>query len=148
MIRRRSYLSVTLHLIWATRDRLPLITPEIETRLYDCFAAIAHRKGCDILAIGGIENHVHLLLTFPATIRLSDLMRDLKAGSSHFIQETLKPDTWFDWQDNYAAISVSPGHRQRIIAYIHNQKQHHTDGTIQDSLERDCETYDTDPNSA
>ena len=63
-------------------------------------------------------------------------------------QETLKPDAWFGWQDNYAAISVSPGHRKRVIAYIHNQKQHHADGTLQNSLEQDCEMYESEPELA
>jgi len=92
-----------------------LITPEIEPRLYGCFADVARRRGCDVLAIGGTENHVHLLLALPATIRPCDLIRELKAGSSRLIQETLKPDTWFDWQNNYAAIAVSPSHRKRIV---------------------------------
>ncbi len=144
MIRRRSYLALTVHIIWTTRERYPLITPDIEPRLYDYFAGVAKHKGCDILAVGGTENHVHLLLTTPATIRLCDLIREFKAGSSRLIQETLKPENWFDWQNNYAAISVSPSHRKRIIAYIHNQKQHHADGTTQEILERDGETYDTE----
>ena len=86
MKRRRSYLAVTLHLIWATRNRLPCITADIEQRLYDYFAATARNKSCDILAIGGVENHVHILLTLPATLRISDLLCDLKGGSSHFIK--------------------------------------------------------------
>ena len=144
MIRRRSYLSLGVHLIWSTKERHPLITLEIEARLYDFFAAVARRRGCDVLAIGGTENHVHLLLTQPTTIRLCDLIRELKAGSSRLIQTTLKPDTWFDWQNNYAAIAVSPSHRKCIIACVKNQKQHHADGTTKELFERDSEIYDTD----
>ncbi len=144
MIRRRSYLAHTLHLIWSTQNRQPFITPDIEDRLYDFLAGVARRKGCDVLAVGGTDNHVHLLVTFPATIRLCDLLRDLKAGSSHFMLETLKPDTWFDWQDSYASITVCPSHRKRIIAYIRNQKQHHAEGTTLELLERDSELYETD----
>ena len=59
---------------------------------------------------------------------------------------TLKPDTWFDWQNGYAAIAVSPSHRKRIIAYIKNQKQHHADRTTDEELERDSETYESDEN--
>ena len=143
MIRHRSYLSITIHLIWSTQQRQLLITPEIEQRLYDYVAAVALRNGCSVLAIDGIENHVHLLLTLPAILRLSDLLRDIKGGSSHFIRETLTPDAYFAWQNNYAAISVSPGHRKRVIAYIHNQKAHHAMGTLQDSLEQDGETYES-----
>ncbi|MCW3053506.1 MAG: transposase IS200-family protein, partial [Chthonomonadales bacterium] len=117
---------------------------DIELLLYDSLAGIAHRKGCDVLAVGGMENHVHLLLTLPATIRLCDLIRDLKAGTSHYISATLKPDSYFDWQNSYASISVSPSHRKMIIAYIRNQKQHHADGTTQELLERDSEIYETE----
>ena len=73
-----------------------------------------------------------------------DLMRDLKASSSHFMLTTLKPDNWFDWQNGYAAIAVSPSHRKRIIAYIQNQKRHHSDGSTEEELERDSEIYETD----
>ena len=145
LIRRRNYLANTLHLIWSTQNRQPFITPDIEVRLHDFLAGVAHRKGCDVLAVGGTENHVHILLTFPSTIRLCDLIRDLKAGSSHFMSETLKPDTWFDWQNNYASIAVSPSHRKLIIAYIKNQKQHHDNGTTIELLERDSEIYETEP---
>ena len=144
MIRRRSYLAHTLHLVWSTQRRQAFITPDIEDRLYDFLAGVARRKRCDVPAIGGTDNHVHLLVAFPATIRLCDLLRDLKAGSSHFMLETLKPDTWFDWQDSYASITVSPSHRKRIIASIRNQKQHHADGVTVEELERDGEIYETD----
>jgi REP element-mobilizing transposase RayT len=144
LIRRRNYLSIPLHLIWSTQNRQPYITADVESRLYDFCAAVARRKGCDVLAIGGTENHIHLLVLFPATIRLCDLLRDLKAGSSHFMLATLKPDTWFDWQNGYAAIAVSPSHRKRIIAYIQNQKHHHANGTTEELLERDGEPYETD----
>jgi putative transposase len=146
LIRRRSYLAHTLHLIWSTQKRQAFITPDIEDRLYDFLGGVARRKGCDVLAIGRTGNHVHLLVAFPATIRLCDLLRDLKAGSSHFMLETLKPDTWFDWQDSYASITVSPSHRKLIIAYIRNQKQHHADGTTKELFERDSEIYDTEMN--
>jgi REP element-mobilizing transposase RayT len=148
MIRRRSYLSLGVHIVWSTKERHPLITPDIEPRLYDFFRGIARRRGCDILAIGGTENHVHLLLVLPATIRPCDLIRELKAGSSRLIQETLKPDTWFDWQDNYALIAVSPSHRRRLIAYVNNQKQHHADGTTQELYEIDSELYETEPDAS
>ena len=60
------------------------------------------------------------------------------------MRTTLKPDTWFDWQNAYAAIAVSPSHRKRIIAYIQNQKQHHADATTKELFERDSEIYETD----
>jgi len=145
LIRRRNYLALGFHLIWSTQERQPYITEDVETRLYDYCVAVARRKGCDVLAIGGTDNHIHILLTFPATIRLCDLMRDLKAGSSHFMQKTLKPDSWFDWQDSYAAIAVCPSHRKRVIAYIHNQKQHHADGTTNELMEIDGEIYEPEP---
>jgi putative transposase len=143
LIRHRSYLAIALHLVWSTRERSPLISPAIESRLYDYLVAIARSKRCDVLAVGGTENHIHLLVTFPSTVMLGDLLRELKAGSSRWMHATLSPDDWFDWQNNYAAIAVSPSHRKRIIAYIHNQKQHHADGTTIELLERDHEEYES-----
>ena len=82
---RAPYTQLYLHCVWATWDRLPLITPAIESRVYAAVAAKAHELKCEVLAIGGIEDHVHLLVRLPTTLTIADLLKGVKGASSHFV---------------------------------------------------------------
>lgn len=141
-MRRRNKLRTCIHLIWATKNRLPLVTADIEQRLYRYIGAICVDKRCSILAIGGMPDHIHLLVVLASTISLADLVKQVKGGSSRFVSESLKPGEWFAWQPNYAAFSVSPADKDRVAHYIQNQKQHHSDGTVWADEE---ETDEEDP---
>jgi REP element-mobilizing transposase RayT len=84
---------------------------------------IARNKSIDVLAAGGVQNHVHLLVRIPPMRSVSESIRDLKANSSRYMSETFGH---FAWQDGYAAISVSPSHADTVRAYIDNQETHHS----------------------
>lgn len=84
--------------------------------------------------INGIEDHVHLLVALRSTHRFSDFMRDLKSGTSKWIHEEIG-NVSFNWQEGYAAFSVSAALRDRVYAYIANQEQHHSKRTFRDELE-------------
>ena len=127
---RRNKLDVCLHFVWATWDRLPLITDNIQRDLYRYIETVCHDDKCEALAIGGVENHVHLLVLFSNTVTLAAFMNHVKGGSSRFITETLKPGMWFAWQSNYGTTSVCQRDRQKIVRYIENQKPHHANGTF------------------
>lgn len=132
---RSNKLSLFVHFVWATWDRLPLIDSAIEEGLHHCLHGLAVRAGCKVLAIGGIEDHVHLLLEVPPTLSVSTLMRDLKGASSHWVNEELQPQQLFKWQSNYAAFTVSSWDVPKVANYIQRQKQHHTDNTVRLQLE-------------
>jgi REP element-mobilizing transposase RayT len=104
---RRNKLALFLHLVWATWDRLPLITPDIERRLYRNIESEARKQGCIVLALNGTEDHVHLLVIFPTTITIADLLKHVKGVSSRFVNETLRPSAQFKWQGSYGAFTVS-----------------------------------------
>ncbi len=87
--------------------------------------------GIDVLAAGGTQNHIHLLLRLPPVRPVSESMRDLKANSSRYMNETLGG---FAWQDGYAAISVSPSQVPTLRAYIENQQRHHARRTFEQEL--------------
>lgn len=127
---RRSRLNVPVHFVWATWDRLPLVTETVERRLYRYIEAVCRDDECELLAIGGMPDHVHLLVLLPATITLGQLMHDVKGGSSRFVSEQVLSGDWFAWQRGYGAFGVSPHDKQRVIRYIRNQKRHHADGTL------------------
>lgn len=139
---RRNKLSVFVHFVWATWDRLPLVTEEIKRDLYRYISTVCQDDKCEALAIGGMPDHVHLFVALSSTITLADLMRHVKGGSSRFVSERLKPGEWFEWQGNYGAFSVSPRDKNRVIRYILYQKQHHADGKLWPESEETFEFVD------
>ena len=139
---RRNKLRVLIHFVWATQDRRPLITAEIERRLHRYLTSVCRQHGCPVVAIGGMPDHIHLLVSLSNTMTLSELMKEIKGSSSRFFSEQLNPDGWFAWQPNYGAFSVSPADKEKVMAYILHQKQHHADGALWKSAEEDCEQFE------
>ncbi len=129
-----NYLRLQVHFVWATWDRLPIIAAAWERRLHRQIAAIAEECHCEVLAVGGMPDHVHLLVMLPSTISVGDLMKRVKGGSSRFVSEALMPGEWFAWQGSYGATVVCD--RDKVIRYIANQKQHHADGTLWPNAEK------------
>lgn len=125
-----SYNRVFIHLIWGTWDRLPLISEQIKTRLYAALATKCREHKCVPLAIGGVENHVHLLVELYSTISVADLVKELKGASSHLITHEIAPGEFFKWQGSYGAISVNPEELNIVERYIQNQKPHHAENKL------------------
>ena|SRR5579862_4361987 len=127
---RRTYVAVYLHFVWRTWDSQPLVSGEVERPLYRYIEATCLHHGCQPLAIGGMPDHVHLVVSLSTSIRIEDLMEFVKGGSSRMVNdEVLEPGS-FKWQEGYAAISVSPSHKRMVIEYVMNQKNHHAEGTL------------------
>jgi putative transposase len=131
-----SFHCVHVHFVWATWDRLPLITSDIEKRVYGAIRAKCEELKCPVLAIGGIENHVHLLVKLHPTVAQSLLARDVKGASSHLVTHILRPGEFFKWQGSYASFAVEPERLPQVVAYIENQKEHHASGSEWDVLEK------------
>lgn len=136
---RAPYTQLYLHCVWATWDRLPLITPQIESQVYSAIQAKCKELKCDLIAIGGIEDHVHLLVRFPTTIAVATLVKEVKGASSHLTTHKITPNDFFKWQGSYGAFTVSKDAVKRVTEYVLNQKTHHADKTIFDDFEK-CET--------
>ena len=120
---------VYVHLVWATWDRLPLLTPEIERPVYVAIRDKCREFGCLVYAIGGMEDHVHVLVQMHPNVAVATLIGDVKGASSHLVTHVLKPDAFFKWQGAYGAFSVDSAGMPRVIAYIKNQRKHHADKT-------------------
>ena len=129
---------IYLHLLWTTRDREPLLSPDWEETLFALFHEMLHRHRCGLVAVGAVADHVHLLITFHATASLGQLMKDLKGTSSRFVGERVEG---FRWRPTYAAFSVSRWDVPRIKNYILAQKEHHAQGTCRPALECSDEEY-------
>ena len=139
---RRNKLALYLHLVWATWDRLPLITPDIERRLHRNIESETQKQGCTVLALNGTEDHVHLLVSFPTTITIADLVKQVKGVSSHFINETLQPASQFKWQGSYSAFTVSRWDVDKIKQYVKRQKEHHATGELMPEFEETFEEFE------
>jgi REP element-mobilizing transposase RayT len=138
---RAPYTQLYVHCVWATWDRLPLITPAIEARLYPAIQAKCSELKCEAIAIGGMPDHIHLLARFPTTLTIATLLKEVKGSTSHLMTHEITPNDFFKWQGAYGAFTVSKDGVKRVAAYIHNQKAHHADQTLIDEWEA-CETSD------
>ncbi|MBD1891477.1 IS200/IS605 family transposase [Coleofasciculus sp. FACHB-SPT9] len=122
---RSNFTQLYLHCVWATWDRLPLITPDIQKVIYAAIIRQCEQLGCTAIAVGGIEDHVHLLTGFPSTLAVSDLVKQVKGSSSHLITHEIKPSEFFKWQGSYGAFTVSHDAIDKVADYIRNQAIHH-----------------------
>ena len=134
--------SVFIHFVWATFDRLPIVADTIERELFRYISQVCIDDGCEILAVGGMPDHVHLLVKLSLTRSCSDLMKHVKGGSSRHVSKELKPGEWFQWQGSYGAFSVSRRDVKAVIRYIQDQKRHHLDGTLWEEAEESTTEID------
>ena len=132
---REPYTQNYMHLVWATWDRLPLLTGEIKDAIYACIQQECSRLKADVIAIGGIEDHIHLLVRFPMTVAMADLLKQVKGVSSHMVTHKLGYKEGFKWQGAYGAFTYSKADVPRVRAYILNQEQHHRNGTTLPDME-------------
>ncbi|MFA6916766.1 MAG: IS200/IS605 family transposase [Parachlamydiales bacterium] len=102
-----SYRVHFFHLIWSTKQRRPLITKELQTRLYPYLGSIATNHNGRLLEIGGMSDHVHLLIELSNIDKFSHFIRDLKASSSLWVHKNFSGLADFAWQEGYGSFSVS-----------------------------------------
>ena len=126
-----THLSLHFHVIFSTKDREPWLAKEWRDRLHAFLGGTA--KALDVIpeAIGGVEDHVHLLLGFRATHAIAPVMREIKAASSRWIHAEIGLSR-FAWQEGYGAFTVSPTHLQAVRNYIATQEEHHRAKSFQE----------------
>jgi REP element-mobilizing transposase RayT len=102
----------------------------VEERLYGCMAEVCRGAGCEPLAIGGVEDHVHVLVRFTPTVVIAKLVKDMKGSSSHLMTHELRAGVFFKWQGGYGAFTVQKSGVPRAVAYVEGQKEHHKKGEL------------------
>lgn len=120
-----SYRAHYYHLIWSTKNRVPLIGKEIQSPLYAYIGGITKNKNGALLCAGGTDNHIHLLIGLTLPDKFSDFVRDIKANSSLWLSKNLSRKQSFSWQEGYGSFSVSYSSLDKVIHYIENQEAHH-----------------------
>ena len=133
---RRPYVHLFCHLVWGTWDRLPLIGCDAEPRLYGALQDKLRELDCMPIAVGGVEDHVHVLCQFPPTIAISYLVQQLKGGSSHLMTHEVLGRDEFKWQGGYGAFTLHRDLVPEVRDYILAQKQHHADRHLWEDYER------------
>jgi len=127
-----SFISVYIHFVFSTKERRKLIEKTIRPRLWAYLGGIAKQNKMVALAVGGTDNHAHLLISIPAAISPSKAIQLIKAGSSKWIHDEFPHKNEFAWQVGYSAFSVSPKRVQSVIDYINNQEEHHKTRTFEE----------------
>jgi putative transposase len=127
------------HLVWATKNRAPLITPDREAILFPYICGKADALGCIIQAINGISDHIHLVVSIPPSMAIADFVQQIKGSSTHYLNYQPTGDNSFGWQRGYGVFTLGGQQCPRAIAYVTQQKQHHHQQTTIAALEYCCD---------
>ena len=130
----QSLASIFVHLVFSTKNRAPLIRPDIEGQLHAYLATIFHECQCPALKVGGMPDHVHALFSLHRTKTLADIVEEVKKCSSKWIKTKGDDYRDFQWQAGYGAFSVSESAITSVREYIANQRTHHQDRDFQNEL--------------
>ena len=120
-----THTNLLYHLVFSTKQRLPMISDELAVDLYPYLGGIVRGEGGLLLEVGGMPDHIHLLVKLKPTLAISDFLRQLKANSSKWINEEKLRIHKFGWQDGYGAFTVSRSQVEPVTRYIQQQKEHH-----------------------
>jgi len=127
-----TYTSLHYHIVFSTKNREPLISQEIEGRIWSYVGGIARKHRMTALQVGGVEDHIHALVTAPATLAPMQMAQFLKGDSSKWIHGEFPRLAGFGWQDGYGAFTVSRSNVSSVMTYIQNQREHHRKRTFQE----------------
>jgi len=123
-----TYAQNAIHAVFSTKDRAKLIPKDFQPRLWSYAAGICKQDGIFVHAIGGTDDHIHLLFQIPPSLALAKAVNTVKSNSSRWANEEGFP---FAWQQGYAAFSVSASNLPAVIRYIQNQEAHHKKMTFE-----------------
>jgi REP element-mobilizing transposase RayT len=131
----QSFVSLRYHLIFSTKNRLPLISAEVQPRLIEYIGGILRSEGSVLEAAGGVPDHMHLLVSLDKQLAISEALRVIKASSSRWAREAFPASlSGFAWQAGYGAFSVSYSHREKVRDYLSRQAEHHRTVTFQEEF--------------
>ncbi len=120
-----TYTQIFIQFVFVPKFRASLIQPIWEDELYKYITGIVQNNKHKMLAINGTSDHLHIFVGFHTTQSISDLMQDIKANSSKWINEKKFLKSRFEWQEGYGGFSYSKSQVADVIQYIKNQKEHH-----------------------
>ena len=128
----QSLSKVVVHLVFSTKGRKPSISTEIGEEVRSYLAGVLRNCGCSVVAVGGVEDHVHLLFAISRTITIAQIVEKVKTSSGKWAKEKFKID--LTWQAGYGAFSVGARELDQIATYVRNQELHHAKVSFQDEF--------------
>ncbi len=136
-----TFSDLVTHIVFGTQDRLPLIDSELRRELHAYLGGIVHNLGGIPLTIGGVADHVHMLVELKPKVPVADAVGKIKANSSNWVHTFGGMRRRFFWQKGYSAFSVSRSNVKRVQRYIESQEQHHRHVTFQEEYVRFLKEY-------
>ena len=130
------YTQLYYHVVWATKNRAPFITPEAEPLIYNFLRSKAIGLGAIVYAMNGLHDHVHLVVAIPAKIAVAKFIGQVKATATARFNKSGHPHAPIYWQSEYAVFSTDKKRLPYHIRYVERQKQHHSEGGLIPILER------------
>ena len=126
-----THLSLNVHVVFSTKERCAFIESAWRERLHAFMGGVIREADVVPVAVGGVADHVHLLIGLRATHCLAEIVQDVKKTSSKWVHTEIRQPI-FSWQEGYGAFTVSPSHLARVRSYIANQEHHHHQKTFQE----------------
>ncbi|MDN3675463.1 IS200/IS605 family transposase [Flavobacterium branchiarum] len=139
-----TYSQLYVHIVFAVKGRQNLISKKRKDEIYKYITVIVTNKGQKLIAINGVSDHIHILVGLKPDKSLSDLVRDIKANSSKFINDKKWINGKFEWQTGFGAFSYSHSQLTNVINYIRNQEEHHKVKTFKDEYIEFLKLFDVD----
>ncbi|MFC6095256.1 IS200/IS605 family transposase [Flavobacterium qiangtangense] len=139
-----TYTQIHIHFVFAVKFRNGLINENFKISLYKYITGIIKNNDHKLLAIGGMPDHIHILIGFRATQSMSDLMKDVKQSSSKWINENKFVNGHFQWQEGFGAFSYSKSQISDVIKYIENQEIHHQKKTFREEYLEILKKFDVE----
>jgi REP element-mobilizing transposase RayT len=125
-----TYTQIYIQIVFAVKGRQNLIAKQNREELHKYISGIVQKREQKLLAIFAMPDHIHMLVGLKPNISISDLVRDIKAGSSKFINDNHWVNGKFNWQEGFGAFSYSKSHIDNVCKYILNQEEHHKKQTF------------------
>ena len=128
----QSLSKVLIHIIFSTKDREPFLDSDVRPRMNAYLATMCRDLGGELVRVGGVADHVHIVTTLPRTVSQAEMIEQIKKASSKWIKEVDPRYRGFFWQRGYAAFSVSPSQLEAVLRYVDGQQEHHRSRTFQE----------------
>jgi len=129
-----TFTNLLFHIVFSTKDRTPSIHEELRERLYEYMGGIIRGERGTLLEIGGVPDHLHLLVKLKSDMAVAEMVRLIKSNSSKWVNESTNPTGRFEWQTGYGAFSVSESQAKKVRQYIQTQESHHAKVSFRDEL--------------
>ncbi len=139
-----TYTQLYFHVVIVVKNRAKLINGNLKDELYKFITGIIRNRGQKLMKINGMPDHVHLLISTKPDSNLSDLMRDIKSGSSKWINENKLSKIPFRWQRGFAAFTKGKSEIKTVANYIENQERHHREQSLKEEYVELLEEYQVD----